>query len=47
MFFSLSQCDYSIVPTVVLTPLEYAACGFSEEKANLTFGEDNIEVNDK
>uniref|UniRef100_A0A3P8UBB1 Thioredoxin reductase 1, cytoplasmic n=1 Tax=Amphiprion percula TaxID=161767 RepID=A0A3P8UBB1_AMPPE len=37
-------CDYTIVPTVVLTPLEYAACGLSEERANLTFGEDSIEV---
>ncbi|XP_008291764.1 thioredoxin reductase 1, cytoplasmic [Stegastes partitus] len=37
-------CDYTVVPTVVLTPLEYAACGLSEEKASLTFGEDNIEV---
>ncbi|XP_073337010.1 thioredoxin reductase 1, cytoplasmic-like [Pagrus major] len=37
-------CDYSNVPTVVLTPLEYAACGLSEEKANLTFGEASIEV---
>lgn len=39
-----SQCDYTNVPTVVLTPLEYAACGLSEEKANLTFGEDSVEV---
>ncbi|KAM6896571.1 thioredoxin reductase 1, cytoplasmic-like isoform 2-T2 [Lycodopsis pacificus] len=37
-------CDYTNVPTVVLTPLEYAACGLSEEKANLTFGEDSVEV---
>uniref|UniRef100_A0A3Q1BR23 Thioredoxin reductase 1, cytoplasmic n=1 Tax=Amphiprion ocellaris TaxID=80972 RepID=A0A3Q1BR23_AMPOC len=37
-------CDYTIVPTVVLTPLEYAACGLSEERANLIFGEDSIEV---
>ncbi|XP_029901683.1 thioredoxin reductase 1, cytoplasmic-like [Myripristis murdjan] len=37
-------CDYSSVPTVVFTPLEYAACGLSEERANLTFGQDNIEV---
>uniref|UniRef100_A0A671WIR3 Thioredoxin reductase 1, cytoplasmic n=1 Tax=Sparus aurata TaxID=8175 RepID=A0A671WIR3_SPAAU len=37
-------CDYSNVPTVVLTPLEYAACGLSEEKANVTFGEASIEV---
>ncbi|XP_068442600.1 thioredoxin reductase 1, cytoplasmic-like [Clinocottus analis] len=37
-------CDYSDVPHVVLTPLEYAACGLSEEKANLTLGEDSVEV---
>lgn len=37
-------CDYTNVPTVVLTPLEYAASGLSEEKANLTFGEDDVEV---
>ncbi|XP_059181604.1 thioredoxin reductase 1, cytoplasmic-like isoform X2 [Centropristis striata] len=37
-------CDYTSVPTVVLTPLEYAACGLSEEKANLTFGEASVEV---
>ncbi|XP_042258844.1 thioredoxin reductase 1, cytoplasmic-like isoform X1 [Thunnus maccoyii] len=37
-------CDYTNVPTVVLTPVEYAACGLSEEKANLTFGEATIEV---
>ncbi|XP_051810174.1 thioredoxin reductase 1, cytoplasmic-like [Acanthochromis polyacanthus] len=37
-------CDYTLVPTVALTPLEYAACGLSEEKANLTFGEDSVEV---
>uniref|UniRef100_A0A668AK17 Thioredoxin reductase 1, cytoplasmic n=1 Tax=Myripristis murdjan TaxID=586833 RepID=A0A668AK17_9TELE len=39
-----NRCDYSSVPTVVFTPLEYAACGLSEERANLTFGQDNIEV---
>ncbi|XP_070709668.1 thioredoxin reductase 1, cytoplasmic-like [Pempheris klunzingeri] len=37
-------CDYTNVPAAVLTPLEYAACGLSEEKANLTFGEANVEV---
>ncbi|XP_031725730.1 thioredoxin reductase 1, cytoplasmic [Anarrhichthys ocellatus] len=37
-------CDYTNVPTVVLTLLEYAACGLSEEKANLTFGEESVEV---
>lgn len=39
-----SLCDYTNVPTVVLTPLEYASCGLSEEKANLTFGEASVEV---
>lgn len=38
------SCDYTNVPTVVLTPLEYAACGLSEEKANVTFGEASVEV---
>ncbi|KAM4569577.1 thioredoxin reductase 1, cytoplasmic-like [Odontesthes bonariensis] len=37
-------CDYTNVPTVVLTPVEYAACGLSEEKANRTFGENSVEV---
>ncbi|XP_029317666.1 thioredoxin reductase 1, cytoplasmic-like isoform X2 [Cottoperca gobio] len=37
-------CDYSNVPTVVLTQLEYASCGLSEEKANLTFGEASVEL---
>ncbi|XP_010735211.3 thioredoxin reductase 1, cytoplasmic isoform X1 [Larimichthys crocea] len=37
-------CDYTNVPTVVLTPVEYAACGLSEEKATLTFGEPKVEV---
>ncbi|XP_076023512.1 thioredoxin reductase 1, cytoplasmic-like isoform X2 [Genypterus blacodes] len=37
-------CDYTNVPTVVFTPVEYAACGLSEERANLTLGGDNIEV---
>ncbi|XP_037616740.1 thioredoxin reductase 1, cytoplasmic-like [Sebastes umbrosus] len=37
-------CDYTNVPAVVLTPVEYSACGLSEEKANLTFGENSVEV---
>lgn len=37
-------CNYTNVPTVMLTPLEYASCGLSEEKANLTFGKANVEV---
>eukprot|EP00794_Sanderia_malayensis_P006227 gene6227-6943_t len=38
------KCDYINVPTTVFTPLEYGACGYSEEAAMATFGEDNIEV---
>uniref|UniRef100_A0A8D0GFF5 Thioredoxin reductase 1, cytoplasmic n=1 Tax=Sphenodon punctatus TaxID=8508 RepID=A0A8D0GFF5_SPHPU len=38
------KCDYINVPTTVFTPLEYGACGYSEEKAFEKFGEENIEV---
>nr|XP_009678343.1 PREDICTED: thioredoxin reductase 1, cytoplasmic [Struthio camelus australis] len=38
------KCDYVNVPTTVFTPLEYGACGYSEESAVMTFGEENIEV---
>ncbi|XP_004414320.1 PREDICTED: thioredoxin reductase 1, cytoplasmic [Odobenus rosmarus divergens] len=38
------KCDYENVPTTVFTPLEYGACGLSEERAVETFGEENIEV---
>ncbi|XP_019400317.1 PREDICTED: thioredoxin reductase 1, cytoplasmic isoform X2 [Crocodylus porosus] len=38
------KCDYVNVPTTVFTPMEYGACGFSEERALEKFGEDNIEV---
>ncbi|KAK4830442.1 hypothetical protein QYF61_011150 [Mycteria americana] len=38
-------CDYVNVPTTVFTPLEYGACGYSEETAVEKFGEENIEVN--
>ena len=41
---STVQCDYINVPTTVFTPLEYGACGYSEEQAIDEFGEDNIEV---
>ncbi|KFV48959.1 Thioredoxin reductase 1, cytoplasmic, partial [Gavia stellata] len=39
-----SKCDYVNVPTTVFTPLEYGACGYSEETAVEKFGEENIEV---
>lgn len=38
------KCDYVNVPTTVFTPLEYGACGYSEETAVEKFGEENIEV---
>ena len=34
--------DYVNVPTTVFTPLEYGACGYSEEDAIKKFGADNI-----
>jgi len=34
--------DYVNVPTTVFTPLEYGACGYSEEDAKAKFGEENI-----
>lgn len=30
--------DYVFVPTTVFTPLEYGACGYSEEAAIEKFG---------
>jgi len=41
---SKEKCDYLNVPTTVFTPLEYGACGYSEEDAIEALGEDNIEV---
>ncbi|KAJ1163586.1 hypothetical protein NDU88_004043 [Pleurodeles waltl] len=38
------KCDYVNVPTTVFTPLEYGACGLSEENALKKHGEENIEV---
>jgi len=35
--------DYVNVPTTVFTPLEYGACGYSQERAEKVFGKDNIE----
>eukprot|EP00029_Vermamoeba_vermiformis_P005557 TRINITY_DN1963_c0_g1_i1.p1 TRINITY_DN1963_c0_g1~~TRINITY_DN1963_c0_g1_i1.p1 ORF type:complete len:507 (-),score=151.68 TRINITY_DN1963_c0_g1_i1:275-1795(-) len=36
--------DYVFVPTTVFTPIEYGACGYSEEDAIAKFGEKNIDV---
>ncbi|XP_063783843.1 thioredoxin reductase 1, cytoplasmic [Pseudophryne corroboree] len=41
---STLRCDYINVPTTVFTPLEYGACGLSEENAISKYGEENIEV---
>ncbi|KAM8973761.1 thioredoxin reductase 1, cytoplasmic isoform 2-T2 [Pelodytes ibericus] len=41
---SRAKCDYINVPTTVFTPLEYGACGLSEENAILKYGDENIEV---
>lgn len=36
--------DYNMIPTTVFTPIEYGACGISEEDALAKYGEDDIEV---
>lgn len=41
---TVEKCDYVNVATTVFTPLEYGACGYSEEAAIAEFGEDNIDV---
>ncbi|XP_069760350.1 thioredoxin reductase 1, cytoplasmic-like [Narcine bancroftii] len=41
---STLKCDYVNVPTTIFTPLEYGACGFSEEAALEKYGENNVEV---
>ncbi|KAK9400015.1 thioredoxin reductase 1 cytoplasmic [Crotalus adamanteus] len=41
---AFTKCDYINIPTTVFTPLEYGACGYSEEKAIERFGNNRIEV---
>nr|AKU75589.1 thioredoxin-glutathione reductase 1 [Fasciola gigantica] len=36
--------DYVNVPTTIFTPIEYGACGLSEEDAITKYGKENIEV---
>jgi thioredoxin reductase (NADPH) len=36
------EMSYKYVPTTVFTPIEYGCCGYSEEDARETFGNDNI-----
>lgn len=43
-FVFVLQCDYINVPTTVFTPMEYGACGLSEERALGLYGQENIEV---
>lgn len=35
---STQKLDYHYIPTTVFTPLEYGACGYSEEDAIKEFG---------
>lgn len=41
---STVKTDYDLIPTTVFTPLEYGACGLSEEDAVTKFGQEAIEV---
>ena len=41
---SVLQCDYTSVPTVLFTPLEYGCCGYSEEKASEVYQAENLNV---
>lgn len=43
----LPQCDYINVPTTVFTPLEYGACGLSEDRAVELYGQENLEVTNR
>lgn len=36
--------NYDLVPTTVFTPLEYGACGLTEEDAETRLGKDSVEV---
>lgn len=38
------KMDYTHIPTTVFTPLEYGACGLSEEDADKLLGRENVEV---
>jgi pyruvate/2-oxoglutarate dehydrogenase complex dihydrolipoamide dehydrogenase (E3) component len=37
------KMDYINIPTTVFTPLEYGACGYSQEAAEAAFGATNVE----
>ena len=39
---STELMDYVNVPTTVFTPLEYGACGYTEDEAKAKFGADNV-----
>lgn len=36
--------DYTVIPTTVFTPIEYATVGLSEESAISNYEKDNVEV---
>ena len=41
---SKTLTNYGLVPTTVFTPIEYGACGLSEEDAIEKYGQKSIEV---
>jgi len=41
---STQMMNYDLIPTTVFTPIEYGACGLSEEDALAKYGESDIEV---
>lgn len=41
---SNAKMDYTHVPTTVFTPMEYGACGYSQEAAEQLLGQENVEV---
>lgn len=41
---STELMDYDLIPTTVFTPIEYGACGISEDDAIEKYGADDIEV---
>jgi len=39
-----TEMDYVNVPTAVFTPVEYGACGYSEEDAEAKYGKENLTI---
>jgi thioredoxin/glutathione reductase (selenoprotein) len=41
---SKKKMNFNLVPTTVFTPLEYGACGLSEEECIRRYGQDNLKI---